>query len=106
MISLRVSTKCINIKPDWRVTFHTIGKKQGKLTFVFSVLKSNSNDDSLKSKSRACFKNVLKELISQTTNRYIDTLFIFSFLLIISFLVVCVSVRVKGNRVPLFFLLA
>ena len=35
--------KCINIKPDWRVRFHTICQKQGlitaNLTFAFSVLK-------------------------------------------------------------------
>ena len=67
------------------------------------MLKLNPIDDSLKSKSRACLKNVSKELISQTTNWYIDILF-FSFLLIISFFVVCVSVCVKGNRVPFFIL--
>ena len=43
IISSRLSTKCINIKPDWRVRFHTICQKQGlitaNLTFVFSVLK-------------------------------------------------------------------
>ena len=43
IISSRVSTKCIIVKPDWRVRFHTICQKQGlimaNLTFVFSVLK-------------------------------------------------------------------
>ena len=40
---LRVSTKCVNIKPDWRVRFHTICLKRGPImanvTLVFLELK-------------------------------------------------------------------
>ena len=102
IISSRVSTKCINIKPDWWVRFHTICQEQGlimaNVTFVFpfSAKVWNSIDDSLKSKSCVCFKNVLKELI--ISNYWLvhwwTSVFHSWFLFIISFFILCVCVCV------------
>ena len=120
IISLRLSTMCINIKPGWWEKFNTIFQRVGliiaNLTFVFSVLKFGN-------KSPACFKNVLRELIicNYWLVHWCSLLYFFHFfsLFLSSFSVcvyvcvcvcvcvcgcVCLCVCVNGNCV-LFFIL-